>query len=117
VNQRAKVLSIVATDTTFERATDRYGPAWVGKCIHCNARLRIALNGDSGGLATVEHIVARHHGGDDSVENLALACARCNHQKGARLDCQSRHNPRLWQVLDALRARRLARMRAPICLR
>lgn len=116
MNQPAKVLSIVATDSTFVRATDRFGPAWVGKCIHCNARLRVALNGESGGLVTIEHIVARCHGGDDSVENLALACARCNHQKGKRLDSRKTNDARLWEVLEALRARRLARLRAPIAL-
>lgn len=112
--QHAKVLGIVATDTTFVRATDRFGEAWVGKCIHCNARLRISLQGDSFGQATIEHIVPRHHGGDDSAENLALACARCNHQKGKRLDNRHRQDARLWEVLNALRARRLARMRTAV---
>lgn len=116
MSQRAKVLRIVATDATFVRAIDRFGAAWIGKCIHCNARLRVSPEGESGGLATIEHIIPRHHGGDDSVENLALACARCNHQKGKRLDNKKRQDPRLWEVLDALRARRLARMRTPVAL-
>lgn len=33
----------------------------------------------------VEHIVARQHGGQDSPENLALACHRCNLHKGPNL--------------------------------
>ncbi|HMO87033.1 MAG TPA: HNH endonuclease signature motif containing protein, partial [Lacipirellulaceae bacterium] len=33
----------------------------------------------------VEHIVASSHGGDDSMENLAWACARCNLRKGPNL--------------------------------
>jgi hypothetical protein len=33
----------------------------------------------------VEHIVARQHGGDDSPENLALACHLCNAHKGPNL--------------------------------
>jgi len=33
----------------------------------------------------VEHIVARKHGGDDALENLALACAECNLAKGPNL--------------------------------
>lgn len=33
----------------------------------------------------VEHIVARQHTRDDSRENLALACQRCNLRKGANL--------------------------------
>jgi hypothetical protein len=33
----------------------------------------------------VEHIIARQHHGDDSPENLAFACHRCNLHKGTNL--------------------------------
>ena len=33
----------------------------------------------------IEHINARQHGGDDSSQNLALACHRCNLHKGTNL--------------------------------
>ncbi len=33
----------------------------------------------------IEHILAKQHGGDDSLENLALACDRCNAYKGPNL--------------------------------
>ena len=33
----------------------------------------------------IEHIVAKQHGGGDEVENLALACHRCNLRKGPNL--------------------------------
>ena len=33
----------------------------------------------------IEHIVARQHEGDDSTDNLALACDRCNAYKGPNL--------------------------------
>ncbi|MBI3880383.1 MAG: HNH endonuclease [Verrucomicrobia bacterium] len=33
----------------------------------------------------IEHIVPRQHGGDDSPENLALACQHCNLRKGTNL--------------------------------
>ena len=33
----------------------------------------------------IEHVVARQHGGDDDVDNLALACHRCNLHKGPNL--------------------------------
>jgi HNH endonuclease len=33
----------------------------------------------------VEHIIARQHGGQDTSENLALACHRCNLHKGPNL--------------------------------
>ncbi|HXK00748.1 MAG TPA: HNH endonuclease [Verrucomicrobiae bacterium] len=33
----------------------------------------------------VEHIIAKQHGGSGDAENLALACHRCNLQKGPNL--------------------------------
>lgn len=33
----------------------------------------------------IEHIVARQHGGSDRIDNLALACHRCNLHKGPNL--------------------------------
>jgi len=36
-------------------------------------------------LLQIEHIIARKHGGPDSLDNLALACADCNLHKGSNL--------------------------------
>jgi 5-methylcytosine-specific restriction endonuclease McrA len=83
---------------------------WVGKCIHCNAELVVGLDGRTFG-ATLEHILPRHHGGTDDIENLALACERCNVQKGYRLDARRSDDPRLTAVVEALLARRRERMR------
>ena len=33
----------------------------------------------------VEHIIARQHGGDDSLDNLANSCHQCNSKKGPNL--------------------------------
>jgi hypothetical protein len=33
----------------------------------------------------IEHVIARQHGGDDTVENLALSCDRCNFHKGPNI--------------------------------
>jgi hypothetical protein len=33
----------------------------------------------------IEHVVARQHGGDDDLSNLAFACDRCNLHKGPNL--------------------------------
>jgi hypothetical protein len=33
----------------------------------------------------IEHIVAKQHGGSDAIDNLALACHRCNLSKGPNL--------------------------------
>lgn len=36
-------------------------------------------------LHHIEHIIAKQHGGDDTADNLALSCARCNAFKGPNL--------------------------------
>jgi len=33
----------------------------------------------------MDHIIARQHGGSDALENLALACGRCNRHKGTNI--------------------------------
>jgi 5-methylcytosine-specific restriction endonuclease McrA len=110
---RRRILSIVLTDATFERATFRDRQVWVGRCIHCNGHLQIALDGEPISRATIEHILPRGHGGTDDPANLALACARCNHQKGRHHDVLTRGDPRLLEVVERLRQRRMARWRSP----
>lgn len=34
---------------------------------------------------SVDHVVARKHGGNDGADNLALCCLRCNLYKGSNL--------------------------------
>ena len=48
---------------------DRY------RCVYCG-------RGDL--LLTVDHIVPKARGGDDSWENLVCACTKCNNRKGDR---------------------------------
>jgi 5-methylcytosine-specific restriction endonuclease McrA len=36
----------------------------------------------------VEHVVASVHGGTDEINNLALACHRCNEKKGTNLSAR-----------------------------
>ncbi|MEM9861458.1 MAG: HNH endonuclease [Myxococcota bacterium] len=100
------LLWAAATDATFERRGDRL----VGQCIHCQRRLSVDLD-PAPQVATVEHIEPRTHGGTDAVENLAVACARCNQGKGKRLDHRKRSDPTLSRVIDTLRARRAERLR------
>ena len=33
----------------------------------------------------IEHIISKQHGGRDAIDNLALACHRCNLKKGPNL--------------------------------
>ena len=51
----------------------------------------------------VEHIVARQHGGDDDVENLAWACDRCNAFKGPNL---AGIDPQTGQIVELFHPRR-----------
>jgi 5-methylcytosine-specific restriction endonuclease McrA len=53
------------------------------------------------------------HGGTDELENLALACGACNHEKGVRHDRRRRDDPKLAEVVERLRRRRRERWRAP----
>lgn len=108
-----RVLAIVATDSTFKKRLVRGELLWVGKCLHCSSTLCVALDGDTRGQATIEHILPRGHGGTDAIENLALACARCNQQKGVRIDSRPKRDLRLTEVVERLAARRRERWRAP----
>jgi 5-methylcytosine-specific restriction endonuclease McrA len=50
------------------------------RCEYCQ------LSQETTGLRHhIEHIVARKHGGANVMENLALACHRCNLHKGSNL--------------------------------
>ena len=103
-------LALVASDRTYKRSALGAGgaqrPVWLGKCIHCQSALWVGENGQPGPGVTLEHIVPSSLGGADTSENLALACARCNQQKGTRLDVLGLANPRLQAVIATLQARR-----------
>jgi 5-methylcytosine-specific restriction endonuclease McrA len=108
------VLAIVATDRTFEHVELRGQPAWVGKCLHCRSAVAVTPDGEMLGTATIEHIVPRAHGGGDTPENLALACARCNSLKGVRHDARRPDDPRTAALIEGLKQKRRERWRAPI---
>ncbi|NVK54469.1 MAG: HNH endonuclease, partial [Alteromonadaceae bacterium] len=46
-------------------------------CLYCGNRYR-------SGQLTRDHIIPRSRGGRNNWQNVATACARCNHQKGAK---------------------------------
>ncbi len=108
------LLWCAATDSTFvfARAGDR--TVLAGRCIHCKRKLAIDLDGNPLGQETVEHIIPRTHGGTDAIENLAIACSRCNQGKGARLDPRRWDDETLQRVITNLQARRAERMRPPL---
>ena len=107
------ILQIVATDSTFELVRDDGERAWRGKCLHCRRALWIDVDGTPISEATIEHIQPRNHGGSDELRNLALACARCNHQKGVRHDNKRAQDPRRLELVELLRLERERRWRDP----
>ncbi len=56
----------------IERAQER--------CEYCHMPDRLSFYSPE-----IDHIVARKHGGVTVLDNLALACWRCNHNKGSDL--------------------------------
>ena len=74
----------------------------------------MTLDGDPINRVTIEHIVPRNHGGTDELDNLALACAGCNQEKGVRHDHKRANDPRLQAVIETLRVRRQERWRDPV---
>lgn len=112
-SKQRQVLDIIATDRTFERSDHRGREVWLGKCLHCNTHLAVALDGTPISRATIEHILPRTAGGTDQIENLALACASCNASKGIRIDHLPPTDPRFQEVVEKLRAKRRKRWRDP----
>lgn len=105
------LLAAAVTDRTFERTRLDDRPVWVGKCIHCNSKLVVADDGRSLGEATLEHIIPQTRGGTNDVKNIAVACARCNREKGKRHD--HKRGERLDDIVATLQARRVERWREP----
>lgn len=105
------LLAAAVTDKTFEKSTLDGRTVWVGKCIHCNTRLVLAEDGRSLGEATLEHVWPETQGGTNAVDNLAVACARCNREKGSRHD--HKKGEKLDAVVALLRERRMERWRDP----
>ena len=50
------------------------------RCEYCRLHQR---NGEF--MHHIEQVIARQHGGSDEIDNLALACHRCNLHKGPNL--------------------------------
>ena len=48
------------------------------RCCYCGVRV---LDVDSA-LITLEHIIPKSKGGDDHLDNLAIACDVCNYSRG-----------------------------------
>lgn len=103
------------------------GGIWSTRCLHCRSALQLRDDGEPLGNTTLEHVVPQAwfgrraaaaltgQVGDDADDprNLALACARCNHDKGKGHDARGPADVRAYEVVDALLATRLGRWRDP----
>lgn len=74
--KQKRLLELAASDRTFEQKELDGAPILEGKCIHCRKKLALHADGTPLNGATLEHIVPKHHGGTDALENLAIARAR-----------------------------------------
>jgi 5-methylcytosine-specific restriction endonuclease McrA len=102
----------------------RTGDGWITRCLHCGSQVGVRDDGVPLGTTTVEHIVPRSWFGRRGAEevvalvetaasprNLALACARCNQQKGRTHDARGPEDARAVEVVKRLLHKRLARYR------
>jgi 5-methylcytosine-specific restriction endonuclease McrA len=116
-------LMALALDTDTEARTDN--GLRRTRCLHCRAHLTIAGDGTPLGTSTLEHIVPRSWfgrraayaltgglTGPDDPRNLAIACTRCNQQKGRGPDAAGPADSRAHEIVSALLARRRARLRS-----
>jgi 5-methylcytosine-specific restriction endonuclease McrA len=53
-----------------------------GRCYLCGEAVELR-DPTSPRYATLDHVVALSRGGRDTLANLALACRRCNEEKGS----------------------------------
>jgi 5-methylcytosine-specific restriction endonuclease McrA len=105
------LLEVAFSDRTFERKELDGEQVLEGKCIHCQRKLALRADGAPINGATLEHIVPKNHGGTDELVNLAIACARCNSEKGLRHDHKRADDPKLREVILRLQERRRNRRR------
>jgi 5-methylcytosine-specific restriction endonuclease McrA len=124
---RRLFLRAVTTDAEGREQDGR----WDTRCLHCRTRLQVAIDGEPLGAASLEHVVPRAWfgkraaaaliervgGAPDDARNLAIACSRCNHDKGKGPDARGPSDRRAFEVVEALLDNRLARWRNPLELR
>jgi hypothetical protein len=118
---RRLFLTALRTDAEAGLAGDR----WTTRCLHCRTRLSTRADGTPEGHASLEHVVPQAWFGrraaatltlqvgdePDDPRNLALACARCNQDKGKGPDARGPTDARAHEVVARLLATRLARWR------
>lgn len=122
-------LFLRALDTDAE-AREQNG-RWETRCLHCRTRLQVATDGEPMGAASLEHVVPRAWFArraaailvervgcsPDDARNLAIACTRCNHDKGKGPDARGPSDARAFEIVETLLGTRLGRWREPSVFR
>ncbi len=119
---RTLLLLAARSDARAERSAQ----GWMTSCLHCRSKVGIAVDGQPWPGTTLEHVVPRAWfdrrqaaalvalvGDADDPRNLALACARCNHQKGRGPDALGPTDAHAYAVIARLLETRMARWRSP----
>lgn len=119
---RSRIRSVLLTD----REATLHDGIWRVRCLHCRHPLHFSKAGEPLDGATLEHIVPRRWfgkraaasltsglQGPDDPRNLALACARCNQQKGWGPDARGPEDEHAWMIVATLLARRAERYVTP----
>ena len=123
----ARLRSLLLLAVRSDSQADRDGKGWRTRCLHCRSVVGLAESGEPWPGTTLEHIVPRSWfkrpraaalliervGAEDDPRNLALACARCNHQKGRGPDADGPGDDHALDVVARLLDTRLARWRTP----
>ena len=119
---RSQLIAALRTDSEaiFRDST------WSTRCLHCRSGLQFNGSGAPLNGGTLEHVVPRSWfpkraaedliaglEGPDDPRNLALACPRCNQQKGKGPDAKGPADARAREVVAALQRARMARWRDP----
>lgn len=124
MSSRLKTLLLAAAERDGMARHDSSG--WQTRCLHCRSTVGLTVDGTPWPGTTLEHIVPRSWfgkrqaapliaqvGAADDPRNLALACARCNHEKGRGPDAEGPSVQRAYDIIAKLLAARTARWREP----
>ena len=81
-DKRVKTLKLdeQAKEGLFRRFSELYKYGGF-KCAYCDEQMVLKW-GDTELAFTIDHVLARVHGGSDSIHNLTFACQSCNSMKG-----------------------------------
>lgn len=90
---RRSLLALYLKETLSEQQNHR--------CCFCGVRMGYGLGLDV--QPTFEHVLPRSHGGSDSLDNLVIACHRCNTTRGYASDLGTPRQSKLITIEDRLR--------------